>query len=67
MHDIEFISQHLDSTNINEENNVHADHHHEHEEHGGIGETFEIIFTVLGGLVLLGSHLLNIRRTNNPT
>ena len=66
MHDIEFISQHLDSTNINEENKVHADHHHEHEEHGGIGETFETIFTVLGGLVLLGSHLLNIRLTNNP-
>lgn len=66
MHDIEFITQHVDSTNIHEENNVHGDDHHEHEEHGGIGETLETIFTVLGGLVLLGSHLLNIRLTNNP-
>ena len=66
MHDIEFITQHVDSTNIHEENNVHGDDHHEHEEHGGIGEILETIFTVLGGLVLLGSHLLNIRLTNNP-
>ena len=37
---------------------------HGHDEHGGIGETLETIFTVLGGLVLLGAHYLNIRFTN---
>ena len=47
MHDIEFISQHADSTNINEENNVHGDDHHEQEKHGGLGETLETIFTIL--------------------
>ena len=32
-----------------------------HHEHGGIGETLETIFTVIGGLILLGAHYLNIR------
>ena len=39
----------------------HEEAEHGHHEHGGIGETLETIFTVLGGLILLGAHYLNIR------
>ncbi len=39
----------------------HVQEEHGHDEHSGIGETLETIFTVIGGLVLLGAHLLNIR------
>jgi hypothetical protein len=58
MHDINFGSEsHI--------GHVEATHHeqagHGHHEHGGIGETLETIFTVLGGLILLGAHYLNIR------
>ena len=42
-------------------NGEHETNDHEHEEHGGIGEKLEIIFTVIGGLVLFGAHLLNLR------
>ena len=42
----------------------HADGEHGHEEHGGLGETLETVFTVLGGLILLSGHFLNIRLTN---
>ncbi len=38
-----------------------------HHEHGGIGETLETIFTVLGGLILLGAHFLNIRSIREST
>ncbi len=41
----------------------HEENEHGHHEHGGIGETLETIFTVLGGLTLLGAHYLNIRLT----
>ena len=48
-----------------EDGHKEATHHeedgHGHHEHGGIGETLETIFTVLGGLILLGAHYLNIR------
>ena len=51
MHDIGLGGEH-----------VQDEHGHEgHDEHGGIGETLETIFTVLGGLILLGAHYLNIR------
>ena len=41
----------------------HEEAGHSHHEHDGIGETLETIFTVLGGLILLGSHYFNIRLT----
>ena len=40
---------------------------HGHHEHGGVGETLETIFTVLGGLILLGAHYLNIRSIREST
>lgn len=45
----------------------HGHDEHGHNEHGGLGEMLEIIFTVLGGLVLLAAHLLNIKLTNKPS
>ena len=44
----------------------HEEHGHE-EEHGGLGETLETIFTVLGGSILLGAHFLNIKLSNNSS
>ena len=38
-----------------------------HDENDGLGETLETIFTVFGGLVLLGAHFLNIRLTNKSS
>ena len=70
MHDINFGSEnshigHKEATHHEEAGHKDATHHeedeHEHHEHGGIGETLETIFTVLGGLILLGAHFLNIR------
>ena len=71
MHDINFGSEshsgHEEVAHHEEAGHEEATHHeedeHEHEyhEHGGIGETLETIFTVLGGLILLGAHYLNIR------
>tara|TARA_Y100000589_G_C26961639_1_gene550860 strand:- start:334 stop:774 length:441 start_codon:yes stop_codon:yes gene_type:complete len=56
---------HKEATHHEEAGHKDATHHeedeHEHHEHGGIGETLETIFTVLGGLILLGAHFLNIR------
>ena len=77
MHDINFGSEnshigHEEATH-NEEEVGHKDatHHeevgHGHHEHGGIGETLETIFTVLGGLILLGAHYLNIRSIREST
>ena len=62
---------HKDATHHDEEAE-HKDTHHEevghgHHEHGGIGETLETIFTVLGGLILLGAHYLNIRSIREST
>ena len=58
-------SGHKEATHHEEAGHKEATHHeeaeHEHHEHGGIGETLETIFTVLGGLILLGAHYLNIR------
>ena len=34
---------------------------HGHDEHHGIGELLEKFFTVLGALVLVGAHILNLR------
>ena len=34
---------------------------HGHDEHNGIGELLEKFFTVLGALVLVGAHILNLR------
>ena len=45
----------------------HEEAEHGHHEHGGIGETLETIFTVLGGLILLGAHYLNIRSIREST
>ena len=76
MHDISFGSE---SSHIGNEMATHhkevehkeATHHeeaeHGHHEHGGIGETLETIFTVLGGLILLGAHYLNIRSIREST
>ena len=72
MHDINFGSEsshigHEEVTHHEESGHKEADHEeeagHGHHEHGGIGETLETIFTVLGGLILLGAHYLNIRLT----
>ena len=78
MHNINFSSE---SSHIGHEEIAHheeaehkeatATHHeeagHGHHKHGGIGETLETIFTVLGGLILLGAHYLNIRSIREST
>ena len=70
MHDINFGSEsshigHGEATHHEEAGYKEATHYeedeHKHHEHRGIGETLETIFTVLGGLILLGAHYLNIR------
>ena len=71
MHDINFGSEsshigHEEVAHHEEAGHKEATHHdeeagHGHHEHGGIGETLETIFTVIGGLILLGAHYLNIR------
>ena len=69
MHDINFGSEnhigHEEVAHHEEAGHKEATHHEEagygHHEYGGIGETLETIFTVLGGLILLGAHYLNIR------
>ena len=76
MHDINFGSEsshigHEEATHYEETGHKDDTHHeeagHGHHEHGGIGETLETIFTVLGGLILLGAHYLNIRSTREFT
>ncbi len=76
MHDINFGSEsshigHGEATHHEEAGHKEATHHgeteHGHHEHGGIGETLETIFTVLGGLILLGAHFLNIRSIREST
>lgn len=76
MHDINFGSEsshigHGEATHNEEAGHKDATHHEEvgygHHEHGGIGETLETIFTVLGGLILLGAHYLNIRSIREST
>ena len=76
MHDINFGSEishigHEEATHHEEAGYEEATHHeeaeHGHHEHGGIGETLETIFTVLGGLILLGAHYLNIRSIREST
>ena len=64
MHDIGFGGEHA---NLEHGNEKHSDGEHGHVEHGGLGETLETIFTVLGGLILLSAHFLNIRLTNKAT
>ncbi len=69
MHDINFGSEsHIGHEEVahheeagHKEAIPHEEDGHGHHEHGGIGETLETIFTVLGGLILLGAHYLNIR------
>ena len=61
MHDIGFSGEHGHVEHANEK---HEDGELGHEEHGGLGETLETVFTVLGGLILLSAHFLNIRLTN---
>ena len=62
---------HKEATHDEEAGHKEATHHeeaeHGHHEHGGIGETLETIFTVLGGLILLGAHYLNIRSIREST
>ena len=76
MHDINFGSEsshigHEEVAHTEEAGHKEATHHeeaeHGHHEHGGIGETLETIFTVLGGLILLGAHYLNIRSIREST
>jgi len=75
MHDINFGSEshsgHEEVAHHEEAEHKDATHHeeagHGHHEHGGIGETLETIFTVLGGLILLGAHYLNIRSIRKST
>ena len=76
MHDINFGSEssHIgngEASHHEEAGHKEATHHeeaeHGHHEHGGIGETLETIFTVLGGLILLGAHYLNIRSVREST
>ena len=75
MHDINFGSEnhigHEEVAHHEEAGHKEATHHEEagygHHKHGGIGETLETIFTVLGGLILLGAHFLNIRSTREST
>ncbi|GIS23909.1 MAG: hypothetical protein CM15mP124_3890 [Alphaproteobacteria bacterium] len=76
MHDINFGSEsshigHGEAIHHEESGHKEATHHeeaeHGHHEHGGIGETLETIFTVLGGLILLGAHYLNIRSIREST
>ena len=55
MHDLGFGSEHIQSK------------HDSHEEHNGLGETLEIFFTFLGGLILLGAHFFNIRLANKTS
>ena len=65
MHDINFGSE---SSHIGHEDVAHHEEaEHGHHEHGGIGETLETVFTVLGGLILLGAHYLNIRSIREST
>ena len=64
MHDIGFIGEHGHEEHGHEEN---GQDDHGHEEHGGIGETLETIFTVIGGLILLSAHYLNIRLSNKSS
>ena len=61
MHDIGFSGEHGHVEHANEKREYGE---HSHEEHGGLGETLETVFTVLGGLILLSAHFLNIRLTN---
>ena len=75
MHDINFGSEnhigHEEVAHHEEAGHKEATHHkedgHRHHKHGGIGETLETIFTVLGGLILLGAHYLNIRSIREST
>ena len=61
MHDIGFNVEHEHIEVGQGENSDHG-----HDEHGGLGEKLEKIFTVLGGLILLSAHYLNIKYTNKP-
>ena len=76
MHDINFGSEnhigHEEVAHHEEAGHKEAAHHdeeagHGHHEHGGIGETLETIFTVIGGLILLGAHYLNIKSIREST
>ena len=77
MHDINFGSEsshigHEEVAHHEEAGHKEATHHdeeagHGHHEHGGIGETLETIFTIIGGLILLGAHYLNIRSIREST
>ena len=76
MHNINFGSEnshiaHEEATHHEEAGHEEAAHHeedeHGHHDHGGIGETLETVFTVLGGLILLGAHYLNIRSIREST
>ena len=39
-------------------------HEHGHDDHSGLGETLETIFTVIGGVILFGAHFLNMKYSN---
>ena len=65
MHNINFGSE--NSHIAHEEATHHEEDEHGHHEHGGIGETLETVFTVLGGLILLCAHYLNIRSIREST
>ena len=65
MHDIGFISEHGHGESGHGESSAGAGNgKDEHDNHSGLEETLETIFTLMGGLVLLSAHFLNIRLTN---
>ena len=75
MHDINFGSEsHIGHEEVahheeagHKEAISHEEDGHGHHEHGGIGETLETIFTVLGGLILLGAHSVSYTHLTLPT
>ena len=69
MHDINFSGEnvHIEHGEDVHEKTEDVEAEHGHHEHSGIGETLETIFTVLGGLILLGAHYLNIRSIREST
>ena len=76
IHNINFSSEssyigHGEASHHEEAGHKDATHNeeakHGHHEHGGIGETLETVFTVLGGLILLVAHYLNIRSIREST
>ena len=63
-----FIAIFMRDTDIGLEqlHDYHGIEDHAHDKLGGLGETLETIFSILGGLVLLGAHFLKIKLSKKP-